>query len=87
MTKVLLPILTVALAIWVSSTSLRVIVLSITVAVAFSVYANVAPAVNTGVSLTPVTLMVDVTPVDVCAPTLSEFASVTVQLIVRLGLV
>ena len=32
--------------------------LSITVAVAFSVYANVAPAVNTGVSLTPTSVIV-----------------------------
>ena len=87
LTKVLLPILTVALAIWVSSASLRMIVLSITVAVAFSVYAKLAPALYTGVSFTAVKLMVEVTPVEVCAPTLSELASVTAHVMVRLALV
>ena len=37
----------------------------------------------TGASFTAVTFTVEVTPVEVCAPTASEFASVTAQVIVR----
>ena len=82
------PALIVALApvIWVSSASLSVIVLSMVAAAAFSVYARVAPAAATGVSFTAVTLMFEVTPVLVCAPTPSLFASVAAQVTLRLAL-
>ena len=54
--------------------------LSITVAVVFSVYARLAPAVNTGVSFTAVTLIVEVAATALFAPLLST----TTQVIVRL---
>ena len=53
-----LEIVTVAPTIWVSSASLRAIVLSIAAALPFSVYASVAPAVTTGRLLTVNTLIV-----------------------------
>ena len=62
-------------------------VLLIGVAALFSVYASVAPVVTVGASLSAVTLIVEVTPTEVCAPTASELASVTAQVTVRVGLV
>ena len=77
---------TVALAICVSSASFTVTVLSMTVATsAFSVYADTAPAVTTGASGCAVRLIVLVTGALTCAPVPSEFASVTCHSMVRLA--
>ena len=58
-----------------SATSVHVTVLSMPAVAPFKS--------TTGLSLTPVILMVLVTPVLVCAPTASLLASVTAQVIVR----
>ena len=50
-------------------------------------YPSVTPAVSTGASASAVTLIVEFTPTEVAAPTASEFASVAVQVTVRVVLV
>ena len=70
--------------IWVSSTSLTVMVLSTVMAVLFSLQAVAAPAgVMTGAMFNAVRMMLLVTLVLVAAPAASELASVTAQVMVR----